>query len=43
MTQLATGDKFPSISAKDLDGNEVDLADAAAGRWSVVFFYRGHW
>ena len=40
---LANGSPLPAIQAKDLDGNDVALADLTSGSWSVVIFYRGHW
>ena len=43
VSPLATGETMPSVFAKDLEGNEVDIVDSVAGHWSVVQFYRGHW
>jgi hypothetical protein len=40
---LITGDRLPSLYGTDLEGNEVDITASVAGRWSVVFFYRGDW
>lgn len=42
-TPLAPGSAFPSIVAKDHDGNDVDIGDSVAGSWAVVQFYRGDW
>lgn len=42
-TSLSPGTAFPSIVAKDLDGNDVDMAASVAGSWAVVQFYRGDW
>lgn len=40
---LDNGQQLPSISAKNLDGEPVTVAELIAGSWSVVLFYRGHW
>ena len=40
---LENGTSLPAIPAKNLDGDDVALADLTAGSWSVVIFYRGHW
>ncbi len=40
---LKTGDALPEISATNLDGDAVTLPAAAAGNWTAVLFYRGHW
>ena len=40
---LTPGTPFPSIVAKDLDGNDVDMGASVAGSWAVVQFYRGDW
>ena len=40
---LDTGDRIPAITAKDIEGEAVDLAELTAGSWSAVLFYRGHW
>jgi len=40
---LEVGQTFPTINAKDMDGNAVDLASLGTGSWTVVLFYRGHW
>ncbi len=38
MNTLKVGDKVPSFSAKDQDGNTVTLSDYSGKKW-VVFFY----
>ena len=43
MAHLNTGDELPPLPAKDLDGNDVDIAVTVAGNWAVVMFYRGDW
>jgi peroxiredoxin len=40
---LDNGAQLPAITARDLEGNDLALADMTAGSWSVVVFYRGHW
>ena len=40
---LENGAKFPSINAKDLDGNEVDITASVTGHWAAILFYRGDW
>jgi len=40
---LEVGQPFPTINAKDMDGNAVDLSSLGTGSWTVVLFYRGHW
>ena len=40
---LDTGDSFPVIRAKGLDGSDLDVTDLTTGSWGVVLFYRGHW
>ena len=44
---LENGVQLPSIPAKDLEGNTVDIgrihAADDASNWTVVLFYRGHW
>jgi hypothetical protein len=39
---LANGDKLPSILGRH-DGATVDIVDLAAGAWTAVLLYRGHW
>ena len=40
---LAAGTPMPAVTAKDLEGNEVDIVASVAGHWAVVQFYRGDW
>lgn len=40
---LGVGATLPSAALQDLDGNTVDLAALAAGRPTLVVFYRGSW
>ena len=37
------GDRFPAITVTQVDAPPVDLADALAGHFAVVLFYRGSW
>ena len=36
---IDTGATLPAVTAKDQDGKEVKLADAAAKGWTLVYFY----
>ena len=36
---IDTGAALPAVTAKDQDGKEVELADAAASGWTLVYFY----
>lgn len=36
---IDTGAALPAVTAKDQDGKEVKLADAAAKGWTLVYFY----
>ncbi|MGI9613999.1 MAG: hypothetical protein ACR2QO_13910 [Acidimicrobiales bacterium] len=41
---LNNGSQLPSISARNLDGETVDVATMSTGDdWTVVLLYRGHW
>jgi len=41
---IENGSQLPSIPARSLDGESVDVSTMASGdRWTVVLFYRGHW
>jgi thioredoxin-dependent peroxiredoxin len=37
--KLSLGDPIPTVSASDQDGKTVDLADAAKGGYTLVYFY----
>ena len=37
------GDHFPAIAVTQVDAPPVDLAEAVAGHFAVVLFYRGSW
>ncbi len=40
---LDTGDTFPSVTFKLLDGNSVTLPEYGSGGWRVLLVYRGNW
>jgi hypothetical protein len=40
---LDNGASLPEIGALTLEGEKVTVGALAAGSWSVVLFYRGHW
>jgi hypothetical protein len=40
---LKNGASLPEIEARTLEGEQVTVGGLAAGSWSVVLFYRGHW
>lgn len=37
------GDRFPAITITPVDAPAVDLAEAVAGHFATVLFYRGSW
>lgn len=43
MPLLGDHDSFPAVPVTLLDGTTVDAADALAGTYGVVLFYRGSW
>ena len=40
---LDTGDSFPQLKFKVVEGEEISLPKDFGGRWNVLLFYRGHW
>ena len=46
-TPLDTGDAFPEMTLRTVDGREItlpgDLCDEQRGRWGVFLVYRAHW
>ena len=40
---LDTGDTFPSLVLKMLDGPELHMPSGLKNPWNVVLFYRGSW
>lgn len=43
MARLENGDRFPTLTASTVDGDETTLPDELEGVWSVLVFYRGDW
>jgi len=40
---IDTGDKFPSLKLKTLDGSEIETPEGLKNPWNVILFYRGYW
>ncbi len=40
---LDTGDTFPDLKLRMLDGSEIQTKTALKNPWNVVLFYRGYW
>ena len=40
---LDSGDAFPDLTFKTIDGKKIETASYLKGSWNVVLFYRGHW
>lgn len=40
---LDTGDAFPDLKLKTLDGSEIQTKTGLKNEWNVVLFYRGSW
>ena len=41
--KLGTGETFPNLTLKLVDGGALELPHGLEGRYKVVLFYRGHW
>lgn len=41
--KLGSGDQFPPMALKLLDGNSLTLPDDLEADYNVVLIYRGHW
>ena len=41
--KLNTGDAFPRLELKLVEGRQIALPEGIDGRYKVVLFYRGHW
>jgi hypothetical protein len=41
--KLNTGDSFPTLSLKLVDGRTLELPGGLDARYKVILFYRGHW
>jgi len=40
---IDTGDEFPNLTFKTIDGQEMQLSKKLIGSWNVILFYRGFW
>jgi peroxiredoxin len=43
MPLLRPGDKFPDLTIKPVESDEITIPDALAGEFGVVLLYRGSW
>lgn len=43
MDKLRSGDQFPSLKLKMLDGSTWMLPDDFRAEYNIVLIYRGHW
>lgn len=41
--KLNSGEHFPSLSLKLVDGSTLEVPDGLDARYKVILFYRGHW
>ena len=41
--KLDTGDSFPHLELRLVDGRSFTLPSDLNGHWSVLLIYRGHW
>ena len=41
--KLNTGDVFPKLTLKLVDGSTLELPDGIDAKYKVILFYRGHW
>ena len=41
--KLSTGDPFPRLTLKLVDGRSLELPDGLDAKYKIVLFYRGHW
>ena len=41
--KLGTGDSFPKMSLKLVDGGSLELPGGLDAKYRIVLFYRGHW
>jgi peroxiredoxin len=41
--KLNSGDPFPRLSVKLVDGGTLEVPSGLQGRYNIVLFYRGHW
>ena len=41
--KLNSGELFPKLSLKLVDGGTLELPDGLDAKYKVILFYRGHW
>jgi hypothetical protein len=41
--KLGTGETFPRMSLKLVDGSTLELPEGIDAKYKIVLFYRGHW
>ena len=41
--KLDSGDAFPKLTLKPVDGGTLELPGGLDARYRVILFYRGHW
>ena len=41
--KLDSGQPFPDLTLDLVSGDTRKISEIAAGHWSVVLLYRGHW
>jgi len=41
--KLDSGDPFPKLTLKLVDGGTLELPAGLNGRYNIILFYRGHW
>jgi hypothetical protein len=41
--KLDTGDAFPKLRLKLVDGGTLEVPDGLNAKYKVILFYRGHW
>jgi peroxiredoxin len=41
--KLDSGQPFPDLTFNLVSGETRRISEVAAGQWSVVLLYRGHW
>jgi len=41
--RLRNGERFPTITASQVEAGEMTIPQDLAGRWAVLPFHRGHW
>ena len=41
--KLDSGDVFPKLTLKLVDGGTLELPEGLDARYKIILFYRGHW